>query len=600
MDSAPSAPVNSPPGQPTRPFSCAASTPVAGLPRSPSPLRNSSTHAPQTDDRATPRGCGALPALKISFYETVTRQLVDDGFLDGARVLARLLGVRANSLIPADYLFSLYSKFWATSPFLVADLAAAGPPPAAVAVPAADLCKLLAIALHAQQSKEGSCLNAPDDPDDPAGSTKEATRTPLDLTPDFSAKLHRLSSLASTAEGLVFCGSDSLGISNAFSNAAATPAGSASPLGAPAGRYDGALVSPLTASPCSPFRPAGALHGEYSSLLQGAGPPALSAELPALPPWLPVKTKPVPPLREGEGYFSLERGAKTNAQRGQRKAFKTSILAEMTQPGAVFSTALSSDGRMLASGGADGHVRVATVELEPLKLRNAPYIPFRVYGDHTAAVAAVAFHPRRNLLYSGSPDCTVKVFDVGKAKRGGNASGATATFTDAFPVRSLLVHPCGDFVYVGTSHPSLRLYDCRTLVCYSALKPSCHHSAGVNDIDAASDGTVVATASDDGQVHIWDVVSGRAINKLYNAHQGAPVESVRWSRLGRHLLTSGGDGQTRLWDMRKGKELVVMGFGDRSTVSSTAVFLEEEEYIAAVQVAGTVSYFKASPRWKAA
>jgi len=70
--------------------------------------------------------CGSLPqelpALKVTFYELLVRQLRDDGFAAEAQIVAQQLHVQHNSYVENDALFGTYSKSlkWAF---------AEGPPP---------------------------------------------------------------------------------------------------------------------------------------------------------------------------------------------------------------------------------------------------------------------------------------------------------------------------------------------------------------------------------------------------------------------------------------------------------------------------------------
>ncbi len=70
----------------------------------------------------------------------------------------------------------------------------------------------------------------------------------------------------------------------------------------------------------------------------------------------------------------------------------------------VFSVAWSHDGRRLAAGTAAGHILL----WEPPKVGA---VPIRLLG-HTARVEALRFHPRRDLLVSGSLDRSLRIWDV--------------------------------------------------------------------------------------------------------------------------------------------------------------------------------------------
>lgn len=50
---------------------------------------------------------------------------------------------------------------------------------------------------------------------------------------------------------------------------------------------------------------------------------------------------------------------------------------------------------------------------------------------------------------------------------------------------------------------------------------------------------IAATASADGAIKIWDAVNGKVLNTIKDAHNGAPVTSIRFSRNAKYLLSCG-------------------------------------------------------------
>ena len=75
--------------------------------------------------------------------------------------------------------------------------------------------------------------------------------------------------------------------------------------------------------------------------------------------------------------------------------------------GAVPCCALSADGKLLASGGTDGTVRV---------YRADDGLPLAAYSGHDRSVRAVAFAPAGDALYSGGEDGTVRRWPVPQTK----------------------------------------------------------------------------------------------------------------------------------------------------------------------------------------
>ena len=100
-------------------------------------------------------------------------------------------------------------------------------------------------------------------------------------------------------------------------------------------------------------------------------------------------------------------------------------------------------------------------------------------------------------------------------------------------------------------------------------RPLTGHASNVWGVAFSPDGTMLASASDDGTIRRWTVPEGLPIGEAIPAHEGG-ANGVAFSPDGRALVSGGADGKVRLWDAASGQAIGGALEGPQKAVSSVA------------------------------
>jgi WD40 repeat protein/serine/threonine protein kinase len=266
---------------------------------------------------------------------------------------------------------------------------------------------------------------------------------------------------------------------------------------------------------------------------------------------------------------------------------------------AVQDVAFTRDGRMLASGGHDGtirlwevatgrEVRTLTAESDPIYCvafrRDARILaagsdsglvtlwevatnqPIRTFTAHEARVFRLAFSPDgRRLATAGQ---SLKLWDVEKPSQEQLLrelrSGEGVILTVAFSPDGRLMASTRQSGAAGTD--AIDLWDADTGKRLRTM-PSANR-ASIEDIAFHPDGHRMACAEQFEGVVILDVETGRETGRLAG-HAGA-VRHVAYSADGRVLASAGDDGQIWIWDVATNQKLRVLE-GQVGSISGLAL-----------------------------
>jgi WD40 repeat protein/DNA-binding CsgD family transcriptional regulator len=204
----------------------------------------------------------------------------------------------------------------------------------------------------------------------------------------------------------------------------------------------------------------------------------------------------------------------------------------------VLSVAFSRDGQLLATGDANGEIRLWRVITGQQLL---------LYQGHTNKVWSVAFHINGTTLISGSEDQTVKIWDV----KSGECLKTLLGHTDR--IWSVAFSYQGDAIASASEDQTVKIWDVTSGKC---LKSLMGHVNGVRSVAFSRNSTTLVTGSKDQTVKIWDVKSGECLKTLLG-HTDR-IWSVAFSPQDDAIASASDDKTVRLWDANTGKCLKIL------------------------------------------
>ncbi len=222
----------------------------------------------------------------------------------------------------------------------------------------------------------------------------------------------------------------------------------------------------------------------------------------------------------------------------------TSVFTETL--GGIISLAFTPDGERLATGDADGKIRLWRV---------ADGKQLLTLQGHGSWVWSVSFSPDGQILASGSEDSAICLWDAVsgqclKTLQGQTNGVRSVSFS---PVGVSLPSGIGQTLASSSEDSTICLWDVASGQCLKTFQENTERAL---TISFSPDGQTLVSGGDDAAIRLWNVQNGQCLNVLHG-HTGW-IWSVSFSPDGQTLASSGDDAAIRLWNVQNGQCLNVL------------------------------------------
>lgn len=219
--------------------------------------------------------------------------------------------------------------------------------------------------------------------------------------------------------------------------------------------------------------------------------------------------------------------------------------------GLVTSLCFGEMGTVLLSGGLDGEIRLYLPSGASTKV---------VYKGGGTAVFDLAYSPFGYYFTSVEQDGAARMWATDR-------SFSLRVLRTAAGASSVSYHPNASIIATGCDDGALRLWDLRAAKCQSVLSPPRRCFNGMQRVNISCNGRFAAATGappigyndESNSVIIWDIATGRMIDELFGHH--AQIRSLSFSHGCNLLAVASDDGVMSLWDTSRGKNLFILACG---------------------------------------
>lgn len=254
-------------------------------------------------------------------------------------------------------------------------------------------------------------------------------------------------------------------------------------------------------------------------------------------------------------------------------------------------------GDLLISGSSDRTVRIW--QLDP-QGNEAPILAQTInqetHTGHSDQVFGVHFHPDGEIFASGSADNTVKIWQLSRnftQKRSPKSSQNTFIkllhTLKGHTAHLLFVQfsPDGEMLATASSDMTIRLWDAATGALCKTLKA---HANWVRAVQFSPDGRTMLSGCSDYTIRLWDWRSGLVLRTWMGYSNW--IWGAKFSHDRKTIACAGGDQTLRLWDVATGK--CVQTIGGHTTWILAVVLDSQRDLVATGSGDTTVRLWQAS------
>ncbi|KAG8125497.1 putative Pre-mRNA-processing factor 19 protein [Naja naja] len=230
-------------------------------------------------------------------------------------------------------------------------------------------------------------------------------------------------------------------------------------------------------------------------------------------------------------------------------------------PGILALDLCPSDSNKILTGGADKNVVVFDKSSEQI---------LATLKGHTKKVTSVVFHPSQELVFSASPDATIRIWSVS------GASCVQVVRAHESAVTGLSLHATGDYLLSSSDDQYWAFSDIQTGRVLTKVTDETSGCA-LTCAQFHPDGLIFGTGTMDSQIKIWDLKERTNVIN-FPGHSG-PITSIAFSENGYYLATAADDSSVKLWDLRKLKNFKTLQLDNNFEVKSL-IFDQSGTYLA--------------------